>query len=103
MRKSLQISLFDELIVRSWWVILFVNLCYIAYEQAQVGRNHLYMNLNHQLNTLTEEKERALSLQKKLALQQNSQHDPAWIELILMERLGMVPDGSIKVFFTENP
>lgn len=103
MRKSLFVRLFEGFVLSSWWVILFVNLCYISYEQAQGSRKNFYITLNNQLKTLTEEREKALCLQKKLVMQKNSQHDPAWIELTLMEKLGMVPDGYVKVFFSENP
>lgn len=32
-------------------------------------------------------------------LEINSQSDPAWVELMLMKNLGLVPEGQIKVFF----
>lgn len=47
------------------------------------------------------EKGKILALQEKeqLALKIASQSDPAWIEMILMRDLGVVPEGYLKVHF----
>jgi hypothetical protein len=47
------------------------------------------------------EKERlAISQEKEdLQLRLASQNDPAWIEMVLMREMGVVPEGWIKVHF----
>lgn len=49
---------------------------------------------------LSFEKKIALKEQKKLHKILNSQCDPAYIELALKKRLGVVPEGQTKVYFT---
>lgn len=39
------------------------------------------------------------AVQEDLLLQINSQSDPAWVELILMKGLGLVPEGQTKAVF----
>jgi len=102
MDASLFTRFFDVCVLRSWWVILFINLCYIGYEQGQYKRKNLYAILNNQMQTLEEEKEKALALRKRLMMQKNNQHDPAWIELTLMKEMGMVPEGYQKFLFSEK-
>ena len=54
-----------------------------------------------QHNDLLKKKKLALEKQKGLLRQINSQNDPAWIELMLMKEMGLVPEGQTKVFFTK--
>lgn len=84
---------------RSWWVVL---CC------AAVGLSHFHFmkekkNAVHQLAFRLEEMERdrEQALQKREDLQQciASQSDPAWIEMVLMRDLGVVPEGFLKVHF----
>lgn len=99
----LNLNLFEKLFIRSWWVILFTFLCFILYEQAEKKRDKDYTKLYEQLMVLQAAKAKALEIQNSLLLQVNSESDPAWIELTLMQRLGLVPEGQIKVFFTKEP
>lgn len=88
--------------MRSWWVIFFILICYFCYEQGLAGRNKEFAKLDHQYLNLLNEKEKALALQENLRLQINSQSDPEWVELVLMKGLGLVPEGQIKVLFTDQ-
>lgn len=85
--------------MQSWWVIAFLFACMIFYEQGLKKRDALYQQLTHQLQTLQKEKEEALIHQKELQLQIKSQDDLAWIELTLMKKLGLIPEGMQKVYF----
>jgi hypothetical protein len=95
-------TLFDEVILKSWWVILFMILCYTVYEQGMRSRNIQYRQLEQQFLDLQKDKNQSLSTQGDLALQINSQSDPAWVELTLMKGLGLVPEGHIKIFFNKR-
>lgn len=86
-------------IIRFWWVILFCLLCSIFYEQGYNRIEADYTKLNEQLKKLEGEKEKALALQENLLMQLESQSDPAWVEMLLMKGLGVVPEGQKKVFF----
>ena len=87
-----------------WWVILFIFLCLGLYEQGMQKRDRDYARLKEQWNSLQLDKQIALETQTRLIRRMNSQSDPAWIELVLMQKLGLVPEDQVKVFFsTENP
>lgn len=94
---------FERLFLHSWWVLLFVLLCFFFYEQGERSQKSLYLGLTTQLEELTTEKMKALERQKRLRMQINSQSDPAWIELTLRRCLGVVPEGESKIYFTETP
>ncbi|MCB1181582.1 MAG: hypothetical protein KDK55_06150 [Chlamydiia bacterium] len=91
--------LFVELILKSWWVILFIFLCTFSYEQASLYKKREQNRLSTQYTSLLQEKVDLLSIQDDLLLQIESRHDPAWIEMVLMRGLGLVPEGEIKVHF----
>jgi hypothetical protein len=95
-------SLYQEFFMRSWWVIAFMLLCSIFYEQALKNREAEFQQLTQQLLFLQKEKEKALAKQKKLEMQINSQSDLAWIEITLMKGLGVVPEGQKKIYFNPN-
>lgn len=89
----------EQLLLYSWWVILFTIFCYLAYEQGLIKRNKDFDKLHAQYVELQKENKRCLALQEKLLLQINSQSDVEWVELTLMKGLGLVPDGQTKVVF----
>lgn len=91
----------EEVVIHSWWVIIFFLLCYILYEQGLKKHNFEYDKLQKRMHELQTEKETALQLQEDLLLQINSQSDQAWIELTLMKGLGLVPEDQIKILFTQ--
>lgn len=72
------------------------------YEQGLKKRDLDYDKLHLQLVDLQQQKKEALSLREDLILQVNSQSDPAWVELVLMKGLGLIPEGQTKVFFTNK-
>lgn len=94
--------LIEDVLFQSWWVVLFFLFCHIAYDQTYSYWKKEFDRLNHHLLEIKKEKESTLELQAELQRQINSQSDHAWIELILMKGLGLVPEGETKVFFTEK-
>ncbi len=101
MRKSSR--LFEELIVKSWWTILFFLLCFFAYDQAARSVNREEKRLQQKYQQIAQAKEEASTLQEELKRQIASQKDQAWIELVLMQKLGLVPEGQTKVHFVRKP
>jgi hypothetical protein len=93
--------LFEELILKSWWTILFFLLCYFVYDQGMRRRHAEEDALIKKASDFVVEKERALKHQEDLKLQLMSQDDSAWIEMVLMKNLGLVPEGQRKVCFKE--
>ena len=91
--------LFEELVLKSWWTILFFLICFFAYDQAAKRREREEQNLSAKLQQLIAAKKDALSQQEELKREIASQGDESWIELVLMKKLGLVPEGQIKVHF----
>lgn len=102
MQKASLTKLLETLFIRSWWVILFVLLCFILFEQGMKKRDQDFAKLSEQLAQLQMDKEKALIVKEELQLHINSESDPAWIELILMKELGLSPDEYTKIFFKAN-
>lgn len=92
-------KLLHEIFATSWWVVAFVFICTISYEQGLKKRDLLYQQLMEQSAHLQKEKREALCRQQSLQMQMNSQSDLAWIELTLMKGLGLVPENQKKVYF----
>lgn len=88
---------------RKWWWALtfclsvgFVYLHFIKQKKNDVAQ------LSIRLEDM--EKKRGLALEERetLRLQIASQNDPSWIEMILMRDLGVVPEGWLKVHFSNK-
>lgn len=92
----------EDLLIKGWWVVLFILTCYMFYEQGLKKRDLDFDKLHLQLVDLQHQKKEALSLREDLILQVNSQSDPAWVELVLMKGLGVIPEGQTKVYFTNK-
>ena len=82
-----------------WWVFLFVAICFSVYIHATCKKRETIQGLETYLYSLKSEKQRVLEEKEELMLNIDSQKDPAWIELTLMKGLGLVPEGTIKVYF----
>lgn len=94
--------LFEELILKSWWTILFFLVCFFAYDQAAKRRDREELELEQKYRQIVHAKEEALAVQDELKREIASQNDQSWIELVLMQKLGLVPEGQKKVFFVNN-
>jgi hypothetical protein len=95
-------TLFNEVIVKSWWTILFFLIVFFIYDRGMHYRDLEITKLTKKLQELDEEKMIAVKLQHQLNLQIESQTDSAWIEMVLMKSLGLVPEGEKKVLFLEK-
>ena len=94
--------LFEELILKSWWTILLFLICFFAYDQAAKRKAGEELQLQGKLQQLLLVKQEAFSQQEELKRNITSQQDASWIELILMKKLGLVPEGHKKVHFMRN-
>lgn len=87
---------------RSWWVAAFLALSYFGYAQAIKPKETEIGQLKFRLGELQKERRVALNEKEDLIARIHSQNDPAWIEMILMKELGVVPDGYLKVHFKKR-
>jgi cell division protein FtsB len=81
------------------WFFLLLSVGALVYVHAMNNKSHLYEEMTLQLADLTKKKEEALQTREELALQIQSQSDPAWVEMVLKRNLGMVREGQMKVYF----
>jgi hypothetical protein len=100
--RSFGTKLFDVLVLDSWWVILFVAFSYLLYSQGINHKQQIHRELLGRLQHLETDRKKLIEEREDLLLQLESQNDPAWIEMVLMKGIGVVPDGQIKVFFEKS-
>lgn len=100
--KALVHQIMEEMFIRSWWVILFMLGCYLSYEHGLQKKDLDFAKLQTQHVDLQKKKKMLLSQKEDFIRQLNSQSDPAWVELVLMKGLGLVPEGQTKVLFTKE-
>ncbi len=79
--------------------MLFLAFSYGVYDQGIQKKNALYAHLKSSVRRLENEKLCVLREKEDLLLRIESQTDPEWIRMILMKKLGVVPEGQIKVHF----
>jgi len=80
-------------------VALFCTFCFVLYSQAIHKKQHTLATLQARLSSMQEQKENLLQEKEELLLDVRSQSDPAWVEMVLMKVLGLVPEGKVKVYF----
>lgn len=97
--RSARSRLLEVIVLKSWWVLLFFFACFFAYDQAVRQKEKEEASLKKRYELLLEEKRAALALYSRLQLELASSEDPEFIEMVLMEKLGLVPEGSIKLLF----
>lgn len=95
-------KIFDLVVLQSWWVYLFAAVAYLLFTHGMQKKKVAVQEITQRLESLSREKKAALEENEELLLQINSQQDPAYIQMVLMKRLGLVPEGQIKVHFQEN-
>ena len=84
---------------KGWWAIAFCLLVGLIYGQGIRNRNEGLREVTRRLAAIEQEYQLALEEKKNLSLRLDSQSDPAWIELVLMRQMGVVPEGFLKVHF----
>ncbi len=72
---------------------------YAFYEKERRDKTFLQQQLQQQLKTLKQQKRLALKRESSLQEQIESLSDPKWVERILIEELGRLPEGAIPVSF----
>lgn len=83
----------------SWWVGVFILFTYMLGSKTFNAKEVEITKLMEQLSTLNHEKSLAMQATGDLSRQIESQKDPLFIEKMLMKKLGVVPEGQVKVRF----
>lgn len=84
------------------FVIAFTCIAATLYWQGMREKQAVYQDLQSRIGTVKEEVCFASAEREELLRQIQSQSDPEWIELVLMKRLGLVPEGQTKVYFEKT-
>lgn len=84
---------------RNWWMVLFCLFTLVSAFHFLKEKQAALSQLALRQKTMEAEKKACFELQDELTLRIASQSDPAWIEMILMRDLGVVPEGFLKVHF----
>lgn len=84
---------------RWWWVVLVCSISVASYFQCIQEKKKVIEELSFRIEEMNREKSIARQIKEDLLLAVASQEDPAWIEMILMRDLGVVPEGWLKVHF----
>lgn len=86
--------------LRSWWWTGAFCVCMIAiYGHKMKTQGSALREANIRLAEIERKTLAALKEKEDLALTLASQSDPAWIELVLLRQMGVVPEGFLKVHF----
>ena len=98
-RSSRSASFFKKDTLGVCAVVAFCAICITVGLHAANGRDSALQSVSFRLQELEKEKQIAIEKREELMACLQSESDPAWIELVLMKELGVVPDGWIKVHF----
>ncbi len=80
-------------------MLLFVALCWALYAKSMQKKKEIFFQLDSKIKHLELQRLAAMQKREDLNLRIDSQSDPAWIEMLLMKKLGVVPKGQVKVYF----
>jgi len=89
----------QRFVLESWWVWTFAIVCFGLYEQGAMKLEREIALLEKERDSLKAKITQAAIQQQELRLQINSQNDAAWIELVLIRALGVIPEGTTKVYY----
>jgi hypothetical protein len=87
------------MVFKWWWVAAFCIATALVYVQSMKEKKAALAETSFRLDEMEKEKLLAFAERDELRLKIASQSDPAWIEMILMRDLGVVPEGWLKVHF----
>jgi len=84
------------------WTLFFAVFCGAVHVHAMDRKTKACEELASKIKELEQVRQSALEEREDLALQINSQNDESWIEMVLKKRLGVVPEGQMKVYFKND-
>lgn len=82
--------------------VAFAVFCFAFYSYSVEQKEQSCLELQCKIHDLRVLKQSSLEEREDLVLQIASQNDKDWIEMILKKRLGVVPEGQMKVYFKKE-
>ena len=92
----------DVLVIKSWWVYLVLIICIFLGHQVMKKKDEQIEALKNKNIQLSYDKKVMKEHNEELNCRIYSQSDPQWVEQVLKKELGVVPDGYVKVHFTQD-
>ncbi len=92
----------DQWIVQSWGMWLFLIFFYIAFVQLSQKKEEEIKTLSKRLEFLEKEKNSIVLQNQDMKERVASEKDPQWVEQILIKKLGVVPEGQLKIHFKKK-
>jgi hypothetical protein len=99
--QSIKYKLIDTFVIKSWWMYLVILLSFLCFDISIKKKYKNIAKYQKQVFSLEANKAYAINAKEDLQLRLNSQSDPEWIEMVLMNQLGVVPEGKIKIHFSK--
>ncbi len=97
--QSFKKGVFQAAFLKYWWVIAITLISYMIYFQSIQKKILIHTQLLSTLSNLEQDKLNAFEEREDLLLKLDSFSDIEWIQLTLMQKLGVVPEGKIKIQF----
>ncbi|WP_100934859.1 hypothetical protein [Candidatus Chlamydia corallus] len=95
--KSWGFRLLEEAMVNSWWVILSILIGGFVYDRAIQKLHVEELRLQSKVSSLCKEIFSAQEEQRQLQLHLQHWQDSTAIEAALIQRLGLIPKGYMKI------
>lgn len=86
----------------SGWIFSVAIGCFALYGEAMYKKSKVCVELKDKVHKVEVLKKLLLEEQEELALELSSRSDDAWLEMVLKKRLGVVPEGQMKVYFKKE-
>ncbi|MGK5594988.1 MAG: hypothetical protein ACSNEK_06495 [Parachlamydiaceae bacterium] len=82
------------------WTIAFVLLCSVGLEFSLKAKEEEHLRLQNERISLESQLQLAQLQHLDLLKELSSHDDPEWIKLVMMKKLGLVPEGQKKILFS---
>lgn len=91
----------SQILKNNWWFLLSIVVASFLYSHFISVKKRCLQNLVEEMSKKDQELLVACETRESLQDHLVSQSDPAWVELILMRELGVVPEGWLKIHFKQ--
>jgi|GEM_PF-1441287 len=86
----------------SGWVMFVAIGCFSLYGEAMYKKSKTCAELRDKIQKVESLKRLLIEEREELTLELSSRDDDAWLEMVLKKRLGVVPEGQMKVYFKKD-
>ncbi|NGX30758.1 MAG: hypothetical protein K940chlam8_00107 [Chlamydiae bacterium] len=86
-------------LIDSWWVFIFSAFCFSVFLYVRHTQVKQLDQLENVVLKLETQKNKELEKQEEYLLKIQSFNDPAYVEMVLIQTLGLVPKDQMKVVY----